>query len=803
MAHFLTLLGGASLVGNDGPLRGPAAQRHRLALLALLAAARGSGIARDRAAAYLWPESDTDRARNSLKQTVHAIRRTLGTEAIVSVGDDLRLDPALVATDLAAFEHAAADNDAARAVASYGGPFLDGFFLRDAPEFERWIEGERARLHASFAAMLEVLAISAERAGNLDGAVVHWRRLAAEFPGNSRFALGLMRALAAAGDRVSAIRHAEVHALLLKEEFGAEPDAEVMALAERLRTSPERAAQSAGTSELRSDAQGEAQNGDRPKSNDIGTYHANAGAQRVAPVESERIARPDVMSAPSPAPVAKPSTSWSRRTRWAVVAAVALVLAAVPQTLRRFSAPEKGRSLVVLPFVEMDASRDSAYFGDGLTEELIHALSNAGDLRVTARTSAFQFKGKNVDVREIGRRLGVGMVLEGSVRRGDGRMRITAQLVSATDGTHLWSRTYDRQLDDALAVQEEISQSITSALRLQLRGAASPLARHSSDREAYLAYLKGRYAASQRIPGAVRQAIDFYKQAIARDSSYALAYVGLAEAYVSIEDVAGATPDSILPLARAAAMKALEHDSTLAEAHGLLADLHTEWWEWDDARREFDRAFALEEPSPLMLIWYSRWLDNMGRFDEALDVTRRALELDPLSGTASYNYAGTFLHLGRPEPAIVEARRLIQLQPTLPLGYDMLGWALVDAKRPSEAIAPLERAVELGGGRWLALSNLGRAYAGVGRRDDAHAVIDRLERDWGRVGYGNFAIAAIHVALGEREKALARIERVYRLRQAKLPHVRQWSAFEPLYGDTAFSRIVRAAGFEPPKGVAR
>ena len=242
MAHFLKLLGSASLEGGDGPLRGPAAQRHRLALLALLATARGGGVGRDRLAAFLWPESDTEHARNSLKQAVHAIRRALGADVIVSVGDELRLDPGAITSDLAAFEEAVAAGDAARAVAAYGGPFLDAFFLRDAPEFERWAEVERARLHAAFGAMLEVLATRAEQSGDASGAVVHWSRLAAEFQGNSRHTLGLMRALAAAGDRAGAIRQAEVHAIVLREEFGAEPDAEVLALAARLRASPERAA---------------------------------------------------------------------------------------------------------------------------------------------------------------------------------------------------------------------------------------------------------------------------------------------------------------------------------------------------------------------------------------------------------------------------------------------------------------------------------------------------------------------------------------------------------------------------------
>lgn len=709
-----------------------------------------------------------------------------------TVGDDLALNPDAITIDVGTFERLLDEGQLEDAVLQYVGPLMDGFHLADSAEFDQWLDSERVRLAQRYAKALESLAESGESRDDFAAAVTWWQRLAAHDPGNGRVAVRLMRALEAAGDRAGALRLARQHTALLRDEFDAAPDPHVSKFAERLRLEPPEPSTAVPSTVPRATVSPAPM---VAPVEHIGTVVGAAEGSVEEPVESSSAARGDDREHLPTPPLAPP-----RRARWALLAVAALLLVVIPLALRGVAAPEKKRSLVVLPFVEMDASRDSAYFGDGLTEELIHALSSAGDLRVTARTSAFQFKGQNLDVREIGRRLGVGLVVEGSVRRGNGRMRITAQLVSATDGTHLWSHTYDRQLDDALAVQGEIARAIAGALRLRLREAASPVARHSADREAYDAYLKGRYALGQRVPGAAEQAIHFFQEAIARDSAYALAFVGLAEAYVSIEDVAGASPDSMLPLARAAAARALAHDSSLAEAHALLGDLHTERWEWDDARREFDRAFALEEPTPRMLIWYSRWLDNLGRFDEALEVTRRAVELDPLSGPASYNYAGSFLHLGRPEPAIVEARRLVALHPTLPLGYDMLGWALVDAKRPAEAIAPLERAVELGGGRWLALANLGRAYAGVGRRDDANAVIARLERDWGRTGYGNFAIAAVHVALGDRARALARVERVYQLRQAKLPHVRQWSAFEPLYGDTAFSRIVRGAGFEAPVG---
>jgi serine/threonine-protein kinase len=450
--------------------------------------------------------------------------------------------------------------------------------------------------------------------------------------------------------------------------------------------------------------------------------------------------------------------------------------------------------------VDLGGDTSDAYFTDGMTEELIHALSQVAGLRVIARTSSFQFRGANVDVREVGENLDVDMVLEGSVRRSGDRLRITAQLVSTQDGSHLWSETYDRPLDDILAVQEDIARAIAGELRLRLTSSAPIVARHSDDREAYLLYLKGLHAINQRTPVAARQAVEYLEQAIELDPQYALAYAGLAHAHVALIDLAGVPPHVAISPARAAALRALEMDSTLAQAHAILGLIHTEDWQWGAARRAFARAFELDPDQPNTYLWYSLYLDNMGRFEEALDATRRAQQLDPLSPAASYNVAGTYLHLARFDDAIAEARRIIDLHPTLALGYDALGWALVDAGRPAEAIEPLEKAVAIADGRWLALANLGRAYAFAGRRHDARAVLARLERDWGELGFGNFAMAAVHLALDEREAALARLEQVYRLRYAKLPHVRQWTAFEPLYGDAGFSRIVRDAGFEPPSG---
>jgi tetratricopeptide (TPR) repeat protein len=267
------------------------------------------------------------------------------------------------------------------------------------------------------------------------------------------------------------------------------------------------------------------------------------------------------------------------------------------------------------------------------------------------------------------------------------------------------------------------------------------------------------------------------------------------DAHARLYDIAGDAPGELVPRIRSAARRALELDSMLAEPYALLGWIHTHAWQWAEAEAAFKRALELDPNRPDTYVDHSIYLDNMGRFEEALQACLRARELDPLSPRVAYNVVGSYLHLAQFEPAIAEAHAMIALHPNLPLSYDALGWALVDSGRPDEAIEPLERAVTLGEGRWLALANLGRAYAFVGRRSEAQAVLARLERDWGDTGFGNFAMAAVHLALGERERALQRLEQVYRLRHAKLPHVRQWAAFEPLYQDPGFIRIVRDAGF--------
>lgn len=756
----LKLFGGAAIVAEHGlAISGRADQRHRLALLTLLALAPSRRLSREKLIAWLWPETRTERGRSLLNVSVYVLRTALGHDALLSRGDDLCLNSDVVRADVVDFEAALQRGDPEGAVVLCTGPFLDGFFLNGAPEFERWVEEQRGRLRRAWAKAVEELAERAGARGDEAAAAEWWRRLAADDPYNSRVALRLMNALAAAGDRAGAIRHAQVHGAMLRDEIGAEPDPAVTALAERLR---------------------------------IGPVPVNEIAPGSANVQRD----PSPPSAPPPLP---PLTrdSRRRRSRGALAVAVVALIALAGLATRRWLAPSTPAtpSIAVLPFVHMGGDPADDYFTDGMTEELIHALAGVDGLRVTARTSAFQFKGQRIDARDVGRRLGVASLVEGSVRRSGTRLKVTVQLVSTRDGTHLWSGAYERELEDALALQEEIARSIVGTLRPRLTGTSSLVARHSADHEAYQLYLKGRHAVSQRTPATVRQAIEYFEQAIARDPGYALAHAGLADAYARLYDIAGLEPRELVPRVRAAAQRALELDSTLAEPYALLGWIHTHEWEWPEAEAAFERAIALDPDRPDTYLDYSTYLDDRGRFEEALEACLFARQLDPLSPRVAYNVAGSYLHLARFEPAIEEARAMIALNPTLPLGYDALGWALVDSGRPGDAIEPLERAVALGQGRWLALANLGRAYAGVGRESDARAVLARLEHDWGDTGFGHFAMAAIHLALGERDRALQSLEQVYRLRYAKLPHFRQWAAFEPLYGDPDFLRIVREAGY--------
>jgi len=290
-------------------------------------------------------------------------------------------------------------------------------------------------------------------------------------------------------------------------------------------------------------------------------------------------------------------------------------------------------SIAVLPFTNLSVDKEQEYFCDGMAEEIISALTHVEGLHIVARTSAFAFKGEKLDVREIGKRLNVGTVLEGSVRKAGNRLRISAQLINVADGYHLWSEKYDRDMEDIFAIQDEISLAIVDKLKVKLLGEekAALVKRYTDNLEAYSLYLKGRYHWSKRTPEGIKKAIQHFKQVIEKDPNYALAHAGLADCYSMLEQARVLPAKEAFPKAKAAVTKALEIDETLAEAHTSLAFVRWYYdWDWAGAEKEFLRAIELNPNYPTGHQWYAVYLAEMGRPAEAISEIKKAQELDPL-----------------------------------------------------------------------------------------------------------------------------------------------------------------------------
>jgi TolB-like protein len=370
----IRMLGGAVVEGTAGAILGAAAQRKSLALLALLAAAGDRGMSRDKIIAYLWPETDPERAGHRLTQLLYALRRDCGADDLFVGSSELRLNPARIESDVQRFAIARSAGELEQAVALYGGPFLDGFFLADAPEFERWIENERADLSRDHAEALETLAAEAGARGDHRRAAQWWQRLANHDPLSSRVTVHLMSALAAAGHRAAALDRARVYQESLRRELEADANPAVLALAEQLRRHP---------------------------------------------------------------------------------------LEAPP----RSAASPVGLSIGVLPFANLSPLPRNDRFAEGVTEELTSALAQLEGVRVAARTSVNVVQTSGLDAQEIGKRLNVTLLVEGSVRQSGNQVRLHAQLVDVADGCSLWSARYERVAQDAFAVQDELTGLIVQGVR--------------------------------------------------------------------------------------------------------------------------------------------------------------------------------------------------------------------------------------------------------------------------------------------------------------------------------------------------
>ena len=465
-----------------------------------------------------------------------------------------------------------------------------------------------------------------------------------------------------------------------------------------------------------------------------------------------------------------------------------------------FSAPS-GPSIAVLPFANLSSDRENEYFSDGITEELINGLANVAGLSVAARTSSSSFKGKNADVREIGARLGVRHVLEGSVRKSGDRIRITAQLINTSDGYHLWSRTFDRKVQDVFVVQDELARAIVSSLQLQLMGDSVIIKTATADPEAHDLYLKGRYFWNRPLDANLRKAINFFERALERDSTYALAYSGLADAYYLLGAHGYVPPKGVLPRAKAAALKAIVLDSTLAEAHISLASV-ARWWDWNPAfaERHFQRAIALNPRYPEAYRLHAWLLVDQADTAGAIREMRRAQTLDPLSPLISSQLGVMFSFAREYDSALAQGRWTLELDSSwatargayqgLSITYMRLG-RLDEAFHVMEKLASQSRE-EQDHSTHLTYLNL---YVAAGRlreaRNELRAVQEIAKRRYIRAGN----IAAAYALLGERDSAFAWLERGVRERSLGT-QLKVTPAFESLHSDPRWSRILSAMNLD-------
>ena len=479
----------------------------------------------------------------------------------------------------------------------------------------------------------------------------------------------------------------------------------------------------------------------------------------------------------------------------AVLLFVVLVIAAGAFYRRRSRFPSTSGppSVAVLPFLNLTGNPDNEYLSDGLTDELTSSIANTPGLRVVARTSAFKFKGKSEDVREIGKQLNVSSILEGSIQAKEDRLRITAQLIRTSDGSHVWSETYERPFRDSFALEDEISHALSAALRIRLSGEAESHAKgHNVDPVAHEFYLRGQYMAQRLSWDDVKRAMNYFNQAIDHDPLYAEAYAALAAGYAVQGANAWAEPAEVYPKARAAAQRAIELEPNQPDAHAILANI-TFFYDWDfpDAEREFKRAIELNPNSARAHQWYGILLYYSQRFDEAREQFRQAKEVNPLAIQIDLTMVMLYEAQRRYDTAIELDRKILgEHDHSTPRA--LLGLLYADKKQYKEAIEEGQRAVALAGkdpDMTLVLANL---YAQSGQRDQALAIMNEVLSKSALIP--PFTVAGVYAELGDKEKMYQWLDKGLEQRSPAMLKLDISEVFAPYRSEPRFQEILRKTG---------
>jgi TolB-like protein/Flp pilus assembly protein TadD len=531
---------------------------------------------------------------------------------------------------------------------------------------------------------------------------------------------------------------------------------------------------------------------------------ARRGYRFVAPVGRGVAERETESAQVPPEPQAQAAAGFGRRLLWLVVVAAICVLGLAGWGWRlwrnRTATPAAPlvRSLAVLPLQNLSGDPTQEYLADGMTEELIGRLANIHGLRVISRTSAMHFKNTQLSVPEIAKTLGVDAIVEGSVIREGNQVRVHAQLIRGTSDEHIWAGEYQREYGSLLAVQDEVARSIAERIEISLTPQERRIlaSTHAVDLEAYEDYLKGRYYFNQRTQDAMNKSIGFFQQAIARDPGYALGYSGLADAYAMLGFRGGIPSKDALSRAKAAALRAIELDDTIAEPHaslGFIAETHE--WDWATAEREYKRAVQLNPGDARVHHWYAGYLMYVGRFEEGISEARRARDLDPLSLPVNNALAGRLLAAGRLPEALEQAQKTLQLDPHFAPAHQTLGWAYLHNGNHIEAIQEFQKALQLSGTDDTDLMlDLGFAYATAGDQEEARKILAKLRtyHESGLVPSGSVGI--LYGALGELDEAFAWLEKAFEERDPQLTYLKAGRRFEPLRHDPRFQQFVHRMG---------
>ncbi len=757
------VLGGTDLRRADGgEVLSVLAQPKRLGLLLYLTMARpGAYHSRERLLGLFWTDRDDRSGRDNLNRSISFLRSGLGANLIMSRGEQqLGVNLDRLWCDAVAFREAIEGDRYADALDLYRGELAHGLSVTDAQGFDHWLAGARVSFLRSALSAAWSLVDQLVAEGNPRAAVTKARWAAERAPLNEDGHRRLIRTLEQAGDRAGAVQVFESFAERLLAELGLDPSSDTLALINQIRRGRSR-------SPAPQEDTGEPPVLDPPT---------------VSSPTSSRA--PDPPFSPAPAP---------RRESEATPRAGARV------PMRPHQDPS--RCIAVLPFSNLTNGGDDGYFSEGVTADIVTCIAKIRSLSVVSTNAVRHYAARQPDLRGIGDDLGVGVVLQGSVRRSEDRVRVVAQLFDADSGDYIWAETYDRQMEDIFRVQSEVAERIAAAMEATL----SPTEQEQLSRKptesltAYDFYLRARFAWNKRSVPALLKSIDYLEQAVAEDPGFAIAHAGLADSYVTLGIYGGASPEKTMRSARAAAEKALKIEPGLAEAFAARACTRAVYeWDWSSAEADFLRALALAPDYATAHHWYaSNCLIPLGRFREAHEHLETALALDPYSLPITVTFGVLSYFRRNFDEAAAECWRVTEMDENFGFAYMFLGLSLDAEGHSDDAVVALRAAVRLSGRSPESVGALAHACAVAGHVDEARELIEELESR-GRDEYiSPTALAIARLGLGEHEEAMGHLEEALSVRASDLIWINHRATFDPLREMPRFEALLGRMGFPP------